>query len=314
MNILSLKYFITLAATENYSETAEQLFTSQSTVSKQIISLEKELNTQLVDRTKRKIQLTSQGFIFLEYAKKIMANYDELYDHLASCSNYDAGSLSIASIPVMAQYDITGKVAAFKKAYPNIHLVIDEREGSDIMAALKNREYDLAFMREEMLEVKCDILHICSDYLVAVLPLNHPLAHEKEISLLQLANENFLLLNKRTLLYTSCIQACQRAGFVPTVTYTGTRTENILELVSKGMGISLMMNRAVAYSHNTQMAVLPLKELIESNIALIRTDKKHMSPSARIFWDFMKNSETLSEATPEPVSEPVSESISESIS
>lgn len=288
MNILRLKYFIAVTVGGNFSEAAEILYTTQSAVSKQIIALEKELNVQLLDRTKRKVELTQQGRVVLKYAQTIIDDYNSMIMDLSSFEHYNGGNLSIASIPVMAQYDITNIIADFRKMNPYINMFVDEREACDIVPALENRQYDLAFMREEMVDTGFDILSICKDHFIAVLPIHHALSKEKEISLSQLEDDTFLLLNKGTLLYKSCISACEKVGFTPSVTYTGTRMENIVELVGRGMGVSLMMNQAVSYIHCNKVAIVPLKEYLPSHISLVRLRKKQMTTAAKTFWNYVK--------------------------
>ncbi len=288
MNILRLKYLIAVKVSGSFSEAAEILFTTQSTVSKQIIALERELNVQLIDRTKRRIELTKQGEVVLKYAQSIIDDYNSMITDLSFFEHYNGGNLSIASIPVMAQYNITSMVADFRQLYPFINMFVDEREGRDIGPALESRQYDLAFMREETLDSDYESIILCKDCFVAVLPMDHPLSEEKEISLDQLEDDTFLLLNKGTLLYKSCISACEKAGFTPNVTYTGTRMENIVELVGKDMGVSLMMNQAVSYIHCDNIVIVPLKEHIVSHISLVRLRKKQMTTAAKTFWDYVK--------------------------
>ena len=69
MEIEYIKEFVVLAETENYLEAAESLFISQSTLSKHIKIIEKELDVQLFDRTTRKVHLNKYGKMFLKYAK-----------------------------------------------------------------------------------------------------------------------------------------------------------------------------------------------------------------------------------------------------
>ena len=289
MNILRLKYFIAVAENGSFTEAAELLYTTQSSVSKQILALEKELGVRLFNRTSRKIELTPQGGIVLEHAKKLAAGYDDMMARLSAYEQTCKGYLSIASIPVMAQYRITSIFAGFNRLFPHITLNIEEMETCDIPAALENGSYDLAFMRSEMLDISYETTAVCRDRLAAVLPCGHRLSRKEAISLEELKDEPFLLLNKGTLLYSFCLDACKKAGFTPKVAYTGTRMENIAELVVQNMGISLMMEQAVSYLQNHDIRIIPLSEQIESCISLARLKKREMSPAAASFWKYVKN-------------------------
>lgn len=289
MNILRLNYLIAVAESGCFSEAAEQLYTTQSSVSKQIMALEKELHVRLFDRTSRKVELTEQGKIVLSHAKKLTAGYNDMMAQLSAYEQSCRGHLSIVSIPVMAQYQITSILADFNRLFPDITLNVKEMETFEMLSALENGSYDLAFMRSEMLDDSYETSNICKDRFAAVLPLNHPLSSRKEISLCELKDESFLLLNKGTLLYSSCINACQKAGFSPKVTYTGTRIETIVELVIQNMGVSLMMEQAVSYLQNQMIRIVPLTEHIDSYISLVRLKNRTMSPSAAAFWNYVKS-------------------------
>lgn len=277
-----------VVAGESFSEAAEILYTTQSAVSKQIMALEKELHVKLFDRSKRKIVLTNEGKCVLRYAQKIMDAYNDMFMSLAEFESYEGGILSIASIPVMAQYDLTALIAVFRNEHPNINMVINECEASDILSSLERRQYELAFFRKEMADLeKYESLDIYEDRMLAVLPQSHPLSREPVISLKQLRKENFLFLNKGTRLYDLCIAACVNSGFSPSIVYTGTRSENLVELIAKGMGVSLLMGKAVSY-FRAKISIIPLAENISSTVSLIKLRKKRVSNAANSFWAFVE--------------------------
>ncbi|TCL56264.1 LysR family transcriptional regulator [Kineothrix alysoides] len=287
MDIDHILYFIEVAKSGSFSEAAENLYTTQSSVSKHVISLEKELGLSLFDRSRRKIRLTEEGEVILADAEKIAAVYKHLLQSAAARSGWTNGVLSIASIPVMAHYNITGLIADFQNAYPDIRLEISEMEGIDILTRLKEQAFDFAFMRIEKLYKNFDSIPIFEDEMAAVVSKEHPFSDRIQLSLSELSGENFMLLNKNTLLYDISLQACKNCGFTPNVTYTGTRMENILELVAKNQGLSLMMRHAVTYARNENIRIIPLEESVRSTIGLVKIKNRPLSGFARTFWNFV---------------------------
>lgn len=287
MDIDHILYFIEVAESGSFSEAAENLYTTQSSVSKHVIAFEKELGLSLFDRSRRKIQLTEAGAAILVDAKKIAAVYKHLLKSAAIHSGRTEGVLSIASIPVMAHYNITGLIADFQNAYPDIKLEISEMEGIDILTRLKEQSFDFAFMRIEKLDKGFDSIPLFEDEMAVVVSKEHPFADRKQLSLSELSGENFMLLNKYTLLYDMSLQACKSCSFTPHVTYTGTRMENILELVAKNQGLSLMMRHAVTYARNENIRIIPLEAPVRSTIGLVKVKHKPLSGFARTFWGFV---------------------------
>ena len=148
MDIQQIQYFLEVVRSGNFSTAAENLYTTQSSVSKNIKSLEKELNTQLFGRSKRQIQLIEAGKLVLKDARSIVQSYEKLIHTVSSYQLQKEDTLTIASIPVMAQYDITGLLADFQTAHPNIKLQIEESETTHICSRLKNHECDFIFTRK----------------------------------------------------------------------------------------------------------------------------------------------------------------------
>lgn len=285
MTIEQLHCFLAVVDTGSFSEAAERLFTTQSSVSKHIQALEKELNVTLFDRSKRKSRLTEVGELLLEDVRHISDLHQHLIQTAAKYTLESERELRIASIPVMAQYDITGLIADFSNQYPDVRLNIQEVEGVDIAARLKNQEFDFAFMRTEYLDRGFASIPILHDHLAVVLSDQHPLADRAQLSLSDLKAEKFLLLGPTTLLYDVSIQACKAAGFTPNVIYTGTRMDTILGLIGRNQGISLMMDHAVSYVHQPNIRIVPLAEQICSTIGLVRVKNKPISNLGRAFWN-----------------------------
>lgn len=286
MDIQQIQYFLEVVRSRNFSVAAENLYTTQSSVSKNIKSLEKELNIQLFDRTKRQIQLTEAGKLILKDAHSIVQEYDNLIHTISSYQLQKEDTLSIAGIPVMAQYDITGLLTDFQTAHPNIKLQIEESETTHICSQLKNHECDFIFTRKEYLDTSFESLEFFNDRLAVVVPQDHPLSKKKQISVSELRNENLLLLSKSTLHYDKITEICRQKGYEPRVVYTGTHMDNILDLVGKNHGISLLMQHAVEYLHPSGIVIIPLKEEFSSTITLACNNYHQLSPAGKLFWDY----------------------------
>lgn len=78
MELQYLKEFTTLAEVGNYQEASEQLYIAQSTLSRHILTIERELNTVLFNRTRKKVYLTVHGQKLLLYSNQLIRGWDEL--------------------------------------------------------------------------------------------------------------------------------------------------------------------------------------------------------------------------------------------
>lgn len=282
MDIKQIVYFLAVVDTGSFSAAAEELYISQSSLSKQIIALEKELGFLLFDRSKRKISLTSAAKVFLPHARRIK---DEYYSMLANVAPFKTSpSLSIIAIPVIAQYGIPSYIAQFKQAYPTVQLTVEEREASVILPALSSHQFDLAFVRDNYLDrSQFDYVIVARDKLKAILPRQHRLAERKQISLNELANENFIMFDKGTVVHELIMDACRSAGFEPRIFYASLRVESILGLVASNSGVALMMEKVVEYHRHPNVVDVPLVETISSNLVLAWSKHHQLSEEAKSF-------------------------------
>lgn len=288
MEIKQVQYFLAVTEFGSFSDTADELYISQSSLSKQIIALEKELELHLFDRSKRKISITEAGKIFLKHAVHLNEIHKAMLSEIGEYKK-TAASLSIAAIPVIAQYGIASYLAKFKIANPNIVFNLEEREASTILPALNKHEYDLAFLRDYGVDLNhYASLEIVRDKLMVAVSKDHRFSRRKSLSLLELADENFITYNKGTLVYELSINACKSAGFEPRVFYATLRGASIIGLVAANSGVALMMEKVLNYYQRSDVVPIPLDTTISSRIILAYPKNRKLSKSAKTFIDFMK--------------------------
>lgn len=256
MELRKLEFLLDLAETENYSETAERMFTTQGNVSKQILALEKELGAELIDRSHRKISLTPAAKAILPSVKNLLQEEKKMRAVLEEQSSGLEQLLRIQVLPVFVQYHVPELIARFKAQYPQIRVQIMEMEKRQLEQNLEDGKCDVIYTREivdeeeELLRNRngkaCDEkLTVAYDRFVAVLPENDPLAERTEISLRELEDRSFLLLDEKTELFSKAQKLCRRAGFEPNIAYQGVRIDTILAMTANGLGVSLLMDRTI---------------------------------------------------------------------
>jgi DNA-binding transcriptional LysR family regulator len=292
MEFKQLEYFLKIVETGSFSTAADELYISQSSLSKQIMALETELGFPLFDRSKRKIAITPAGKVLLTHARSLYFTYQTMLVNVAPYKT--APTLSIIAIPVIAQYNVTSHIAQFKQANPQIHLSLEEREAAAILPALINRQFDLAFLRDNYLDkASYDCIEVAQDHFQAILSRQHPLAGKRQLSIAELANENFIMFDKGTGVHELTMEACRLAGFEPRAFYASLRVESILGLVASNSGVALMMKKIVDYHRHPEVVCIPLKETISSSLVLAWPKQAILSEAASTFVDFIRSFEAV---------------------
>lgn len=288
MEVEYLYEFTVIAKLESFSRAAEELCISQSSLSKHILTLERELGVSLLLRNSRNVALSPVGAQILPLAAQIAELKNKIRVAADKQSSRDKTILGIASIPVMAQYNITGLLARFQREYPKVTLEIMEREQQELGELLESGKCELAFTRRMLeKEENLEYLELCRDNLVAVLSREHPLADRETVTLEDLREEQLLFLDQRTGFHHLYSSLCRGAGIVPNIAYTGHRPENIVEMAAQNMGVALLMRRHTDYIANPEVVCLDVAPLVETTICLVRRRDRGLTPWAARFWEFV---------------------------
>lgn len=293
MNLNHLREFLVTARLNSFSKAAEELFISQSSLSKHINSLEKELGVSLFDRTSRSVSVSDIGMALLPYAANILEN-ETLIRRLCEDKQRilqdgdNRQPIHVASVPVMAAYGIFGLTNGFQQKYPNIYVRLEEREPEIIPSVLSSNQCELAFLRDTpSLQYRYDTVPLYEEKILAIVSDKHPLAGQKGIQLHDLRNDQMIFLSTKSVLYGICMDLCLSAGFLPNVIFTGNRPENILDLVSRGMGTSLLTESFYNYYKKEHTIGIEIVPTAMTRMVLAHLKDHELSIPARRFWDYV---------------------------
>lgn len=288
MDIQKLAAFTSLAETLSYSKTAEERFTTQGNITKQIQALERELGLRLFNRSSRKISLTTAGKNLLLGAQTIVAQWELLQEQALELQRENRHRLVIQTIPTINKYHALKLLNAFSRQYPEIDWRLQEMENPQI-GQLDNLSEDVIYFARlfDLNQKAFDYRLVEPDRLMVLLPRDHPRAKDKVVHLEQLKEESFLLLSSETGSRQPIIDLCRKAGFIPRDNYGGSRIDMILELVTSHMGISLLMEKTVVNQLSPELVLRPITPGLESYLCFLRTKGSH-SVASNCFWNSLK--------------------------
>lgn len=289
MDLQKVESFVAVATQLNYTDAAERLFRSQSTVSKQIQTLEKELKVELIDRTHRQISLTSAGKVILPFAKKLLVDQQELCEALATHQLQHGMKLKIRAIPSIIHYEAFNLFSEFHSMHPEVELDFSEAEPQTLFTMLKNGTAEIIFFRllDEKIPRHSDVLVTETDRLAVFLPASNPLATFSALSVQQLNKTPLILLGKTTQLEEPVMKLFQANGITPNVTYAGQHIDVILKMVTQKMDVTILMDKSVDLEKYPTLKKIPFLPEIRSKLIFIRQPGQHL-PAADLFWAFTK--------------------------
>jgi DNA-binding transcriptional LysR family regulator len=193
-----LRILKAVATEKNFTRAGDLLYLSQPSLSKQIKTLEKNLDIQLIDRENNKISLTENGKIFLQYAERILALCEESCRVIIDLKNGERGNLTVGASQTIGTYLMPKVLALFAQNYPQIDLKVEVNSTRIIARNIENREIDIAVVGGEIPEIlkkKLSIENFVEDEFSLIVPKSHPFALKKKISKEDLYHLNFITLN-----------------------------------------------------------------------------------------------------------------------
>ena len=292
MELSHIQEFLEIAECGNFLESADNLEMSQSALSKHIQSMEKELGTELFNRTTRKVFLSESGKIFLPFAQQLDEIYFDMQGKLKEFIAKDKVKLRIGCIPLMGNYGIMQVISDFKKKNPEADFNLIEYNsyiGNNISKSLLDFEFDLAFCDPSGLDQeRFEIIEYYVDRLVALLPADHPLCSMQKIELKMLEREKLMLMDFSTPIHDLCYSLFNKADFEPNVHFSGVRVENFVEMVSNKMGIAILLNKHISGINEKYAVIREIVPTATRTMSFVRVANRHHSTISKKFWNYIK--------------------------
>lgn len=283
MEIQQLYYYMELCKQKNFTEAGYACNMTQGALSKQIRKLENELGITLIRRNTRKFELSKEGEIFLSYAKKMTGTYEEMLKNVQKNQE-----IKIGCMPVLAPYHFARLVADFRKEYPDIKLVIDERIASEIQE--NSDRYDFLILRENMMEdqKKFRFSPLYDDKLCAVLYEKHPLYGRDRLQLKELKDDVFIFPERGSGSYEVFYKSCEKAGFEPKIAFEFPQANTIMSFVREGVGVTITFSTVYREAKCAGVKMIPLEDELHSVISLFYRKNKPLDYAKKQFLNYVR--------------------------
>jgi DNA-binding transcriptional LysR family regulator len=192
MQIESLKVFCDLAETESFTKAAQINNVTQSAVSQQISSLERQFKSLLIERSKKKFRLTREGQVLYDFSKQIIQTYDGLHSKLQEIKDIISGTIRVATIYSIGLHDLPPYIKKFLKDYPTVHVHVEYRRANQVYEDVLSNVVDLGLVAYPTKDTKLEIVALRKDPLVLICHPQHPFAKLKSIKLRSIADQKFV--------------------------------------------------------------------------------------------------------------------------
>ncbi|MBA2079762.1 MAG: LysR family transcriptional regulator [Rhodanobacter sp. 68-29] len=285
-----LRAFVATVKLGTLSRAAESLYLSQPSVSLQLQALERELGVALLERRRRRINLTDAGEALYELARPLVEGWENLdRDFQAKVQGLQAGKLTIAAGTSTIQYLLPDLVRRYREHYPAVHLQLANVTGKDGLAMLREDKADFAV--GSMLDVPHDIAWAPVRHYdpMLILPPGHPLATKEPLQLQDLSPYGLILPPQRLSTYRLVDLVFQQNQVPYQVAIEVGGWDVIKEYVAMGLGISIVTGICITDADRERLVVRNMQRWFpQRSYGVVVRKGKFLSAEARAFIDLVR--------------------------
>lgn len=242
MELRHLRYFLAVAEELHFGRAAARLHISQPPLSQQIRRLEKELQAPLFQRTKRHVELTNAGRVFLGEARALMAQAERAASSAQRASRGEIGQL-LVGCALWADFLNGAKIIRlFARRHPDVELELRDLTATEQIVALEAGRIHVGILRPPVPGKSLVSERLSSESLVVAFPRGHPFKNHERVSWMALVDQPYVLVSRRRAPAFEALiaRACHQAGVTLKVKYEVEHPQTVLAVVEAGLGISLV--------------------------------------------------------------------------
>ena len=290
INFNQLRVFFHAAKYQNFTVAAKKLYITQPAVTAQLKLLEDYWSLKLFKKKGRNIYLTDEGKILHDYALKVFEYEKEIEHVIEDIKELKRGVLRLGTTKTYARYFMPFIMTRFHEAYPNIKINMDEGSSLDMIHSLVDLKNEVAVIANAEDNPDVCFIPFSREELVVILAPDHHLAHKKDVSLYDLAEEPIIMKEVGSGTRRLVNGLFARNDCTPNFLMETSNTEFIKQLVQRGEGVSFLVREAVALElREKKLATVPLeggKVFLDVSIAYLKN--QHLSRPAQAFLDILE--------------------------
>ncbi|WP_239256173.1 LysR family transcriptional regulator [Listeria ilorinensis] len=285
MDIQQLRYFIAVAETEHLTKAAVELSLSQSALSRSIISLEEEIGVALFDRVNRRIELNRFGKLFLEQARKTIAELDYTEQTLQNLADPESGEIRLAFLHTFGLSFMPAMLKAFQNQYPKHNLHLNECGTTELFDLIRTSAADVGICALQIEDASLVFHPLRREKMVLIISSENPLASKSQLSLEMIQEETFIHFDKQTFSRNLVEQLLANQHVHVQSSYEGLEIASVIGLVEANMGVAIVPESTCEYLNHVK--IFPLADkMAERVIYLVHKASNSRTSAVERFISF----------------------------
>ncbi|MES1950445.1 LysR family transcriptional regulator [Salinisphaera sp. S4-8] len=260
IDLVSLRLFVSIADARSLTGAAEREHMALAAVSKRVRDLEARLDTALLYRRPRGVELTPAGDALLHHARTVLADMDSLHAELSEYSRGVRGHVRIhANTSAIIEF-LPEDLASFTHRHPEIKIDLQERVSSEVVHAVREGLSDIGLFANTTAIDGLQVFDYREDRLVLVVPDGHALAHGVRVTLADALAYDFIGLQHDASLHGLIARAARASGVALRMRIQVRSFEGICRMIARGMGVGILPVNAVTHLRGLPLRVVELDD------------------------------------------------------
>ena len=286
MELKQLEYFMAVCRELHFTRAAEKLGIAQPSLSQQIRLLEHEMGTPLFDRVGKKTLITEAGKILLHHGYNVFHELSQARAAISELQGLKRGALKIGALLTVVNYLLPPTVIGFHRSYPNVELSVLGLRTGDIYDGLLQNELDLGIVYLPMEHEDLETIPLYKQNLALAAPADHPIAKERFVRLDVLKDVPSVLLPNTYYMRQLINEECRSFDFAPQPVMELSTMESIMNMVNKGVGVTILPKAYLDYIDNKGIRTIPIQNpMLTTQIGIVYRKNKHLCAASRVFME-----------------------------
>lgn len=240
MHLRNVEIFCEVAARRSFSKAAHAHDVSQSLASQAVHSLEKRLGVQLIDRSKRPLELTRAGQLYYEGCRDLLEAFRNIEDRVQQTQNRVAGRVRAAAIYSVGLLQMDAYVRRFQELYPEAELLLDYLHPDEVYARIVHDEADIGLVSFPRDGGELSSIPWQEQEMALVVSPTHPLADREGISIKEIEGEQYVGFTSELTIRKRIDRWLRRATVAVHVVHEFDNIETIKRAVEIGAGVAVL--------------------------------------------------------------------------
>ncbi|WP_432697304.1 LysR family transcriptional regulator [Marinobacterium sp. YM272] len=285
LDIKALRYFLAVVDTQGFTAAARRLHVAQPAVSMAIRKLEQNLELELFHRRDRGIELTDEGRVLLQHARRIVQATSDAELEMREIHGLRRGEVRIGVPSMLGSYYFPPILMAFRHRHPNLQLTVVESGTRKIQQMLSEGEIDMGVIVSDTPPADLATHVFLREQMMAILPADHPLAAQDHITYDQFFNEDLVVFKEGYFHREVLDKLAAESDYRLKIGFETNLLPLIKQIIRQGFAISTLLEMAI--SDATDLVARPFEDPVWLDLSIAWRREGYLSRANRAFVDFL---------------------------